>query len=92
MNERIESNKPSSALILQTQEGDWEALYIDGECIDQGHDLHQGTHYMVYSLKIINKYRVGIISVVTANNEDNELAQKSGRFPDHSSKLTGDYV
>ena len=43
-------------LILNSEEGDWEGLFIDGELIDQGHTLGEGNS-ATYLLEKAEEYK-----------------------------------
>ena len=81
------------ALILQSQEGDWEGLFINGELVDEGHTLNQGTHPFIYCLQIAEKY--GVVStdveIKYTLDEDEEYLMSYGRFPKQLSELKGQY-
>lgn len=78
-------------LILSTQEGDWEAIYIGENCIDQGHTIEKGDR--LYLLKKAEKYgfKSSDVIIKEANDEDDEYAMNYGSFPNQISELKGNY-
>jgi hypothetical protein len=78
--------------ILSTQSGDWEALYIDGKLIDEGHHLGEGdTLYLLKQSEAYN-FRACDIVVAEINNQDEETVSDEGSFPSHLLNLEGTYV
>ena len=69
--------------ILESQEGDWVGMYVDGFLIDQGHVL--GNDDILFVIKMAEKYgfKSDDITVKDLCNEDQEKVNESGRFPDH---------
>lgn len=61
------------AVILSTQDGDWEALYVDGRCVVQDH--HIRTDVLTKALGFDLELR-------TATKEQDAEANDSGRFPE----------
>ncbi len=72
------------AVLMSTQCGDWEALYVDGECVGQGHeftpmelleyaDKHGFTHKDIVSREL--------------SDLDDEKAESYGCLPDKLSEL-----
>ena len=79
-------------VILSTQSGDWEGLYIDGKLIDEGHVLGEGNHrlYMVEQSEIYN-FKLNDIVYEEINDDDDMEMNDSGRFPEFLSDLIGSY-
>ena len=75
-------------IIVSTQFGDWEGLYIDDKLIDDGHELGEGDgkHYM---LKASEKYGFKLKNVKTCelNDEDEDTIADSGSFPKNYEEL-----
>lgn len=80
-------------LILRTQEGDWEGLFIDNDLIDEGHVLGEGNS-TTYLLEKAEEY--GFSSKDIKEKELNDIDEKgiaiNGCFPDSLTKLSGDYI
>lgn len=79
-------------IILKTQSGDWEGLFIDGELIDEGHHLGEGKQ-ILYLLTQSEKYKFTSKDVCfeTLNDEDEEITSEYGNFPDYLETLKGTY-
>ena len=84
--------KRSSVRVLSTQDGDWEALFIDGKLIDQGHVLGDGGH-KTYLLEKAEQYgfKCSDIQFHELTDEDDECLCDNGKFPYEINKLKGDY-
>lgn len=83
------------AVILSSQEGDWEGLFVDGKCIDQGHHLGGGNEsksklFMVEQAEKYN-FKLNDIAYSDVTNEDEEMLQSGGWFPETLSELSGVY-
>ena len=78
-------------LILSTQEGDWEAIYVGENCIYQGHTIEEGDK--LYLLKKAEKYGFSSSDVVIeiAQDEDDENAMDNGKFPKNINELKNNY-
>lgn len=68
-------------IVISTQCGDWEALFIGNELISQGHHLGEGQPAKFW-MDIANKYELTSddIANVETNNEDEEMLMGAGRF------------
>lgn len=75
-------------LLLSSQEGDWEGLYVNGEIVDQGHRIDRDDF-----LELAEKYNFKSSDVrkKELTNEDEEETSMSGRFPRLLSELAGNY-
>lgn len=83
-----------NVIILQTQEGDWEGLFINGNCVEQDHKLGQGWNMFSYVLNISEKYNFtsqDIKGIYTVVDEDEDFLMGHGRFPSKLSELKGVY-
>lgn len=82
------------AILISTQEGDWEALYVDGQLVDQGHTLNQGTHGLIHFTKLAEDHNFTSSDVVVCetSDEDEDYLMSSGRFPATLADLKGNYV
>ena len=71
------------ALILQSQEGDWETLYIDGVKIDSGHTLNEGKDRGIYFMEIAQKHSLELhdFQIMKAPDNINKYANDYGEFP-----------
>lgn len=79
-------------VILSDQDGDWEALYIDGKLIDEGHTLGEGNH-RIYLLEQSEKYNFKSKDIIedAVNDIDNEMVMDRGNFPKSLDELNGIY-
>lgn len=79
-------------VILTTQSGDWEGIFIDGKRIDEGHTLGEGNS-RTFLLKMSEKYKFTSNDVIECeiNDDDEEKLQKYGQFPKELSTLSGNY-
>lgn len=78
-------------LILQTQEGDWEGLYIDGKIIDQGHNIGEGNRLFLLKKAEEFNFKSSDIRVKTLNDSDENNIIKLGNLPDKLNDLVGPY-
>ncbi len=80
------------AVILTTQSGDWEGLFIDDNRISEGHTLGEGNSRL-YLLKMAEKYNFHSSDVIVCeiNDDDEAEIEKYGQFPKQLSTLTGKY-
>jgi hypothetical protein len=78
-------------VILNTQEGDWEGLFVDGSLINEGHHLGEGD--TLFLLKQAEKldFKSSDIVISTLTNDDSEYVESYGNFPQNLSELKGDY-
>jgi hypothetical protein len=79
-------------LILSSQDGDWEGLFINGKLIDEAEVLGEGGS-KTYLLEMSEKYKFSTndVSYLDVNDEDNEELMLSGNFPTEISELIGTY-
>lgn len=82
----------SKILVLTTQSGDWEGLFIDGELISEGHNLGQGNSKKFW-IDMSKKYDFLSEDIVEKEltDEDEEYMEDSGNFPNNISELKGEY-
>jgi hypothetical protein len=78
-------------IILTSQDGDWEGLFINGNLIDEGHTLGEGDR--AYLLEKSEEYGFTSkdIGGGEVNDEDNEYLMQFGGFPGGLSDLKGSY-
>lgn len=78
-------------LLLQTQDGDWEGLYIEKEFLhDEGHNLGEGDHRS-YWFKMGRVFG-GDLVIKELNDADNKDVTGCGNFPKCLNELDGDYL
>jgi hypothetical protein len=79
-------------LILSSQDGDWEGLFIDGNLIDESETLGEGAS-KTYLLEMSERYNFSTndVSYLDVNDDDNEELMLSGNFPTELSELSGEY-
>lgn len=79
-------------VILTSQNGDWEGLYIDEELIEEGHTLGEG-RYRTFLLEMAERFEFGTkdINICEVCDKDEEYLQKHGNFPSELSELEGTY-
>lgn len=69
-------------ILIGSQEGDWEALFIDGKLIDQGHSLGEGTPAKFWlDIAHDHKLRATDLYSCEVDDEDEEQLQQYGLFP-----------
>ena len=80
------------ALILRTQEGDWEGLYIGSVLVDEGHKLGEGNQEKFW-LDIAENHGVtsADLTILELTDEDDKETTDSGNFPRELIQLTGCY-
>ena len=82
---------PKDVLILISQSGDWEGLFIEGELIDEGHSLGEGDRtYLLKKAEEFN-FKSNQVRVLEVTNEDEEDLETSGNFPATLALLKGNY-
>lgn len=67
---------------------DWEAMYLDDECIWQHHHMDRYDF-----IKLMEKYNLKPKDIYSfwADEEDEKYAYDYGQFPNKLSELKGDY-
>ncbi len=80
-------------LILNSEDGDWEGLFINGNLIDEGHTLGEG-RADTYLLEKSEEYNFNSKDVISCcvTQEDDKYLMKFGSFPSELSKLKGKYL
>ena len=80
-------------IILNSQEDYWEACYVDGKSIEQGHHLGEGYGKLHFIKETCEKYNATLddIQELDAEEIDDEDAMECGAFPDLFEDLKGDY-
>ena len=75
-----EKNKPQ-VLLLSTQSGDWEQLWVNGELMDEGHQVDKMDMW-----KMGNQYGFGPddIQYEELDDEDEEDAMNTGCLPENA--------
>ncbi len=78
-------------VILTTQSGDWEGLFVDGKLISEGHHLGDGD--VTFLFKQGEKYNFFASDIIKReiNDEDEEMMDMSGSFPSTLDGLSGTY-
>lgn len=66
---------------------DWEALYINGNLIDEGHHLDSPISWIEWT----NKYKLESLDIYFIKDEDIEELESSGSFPLTIEELKGNY-
>lgn len=82
----------NKAILLTSQDGDWEGLFINGKLISEGHQLGEGRKEFFW-LNIGAEYGVKgeDLIIKEINNEDDEELSMNGNFPSRISMLNGEY-
>lgn len=77
------------ALLLSTQDGDWKGFYINGELLEEGHELNDPSFW----IEVGKKYLLDGCDLkrVELNDYDNQSVCDLGCFPESSKELTGIY-
>lgn len=77
---------------LSTQCGDWEALYVNDELIEEGHHLGEG-RAKEFWFKMYKKYdfEPSEIEYKELNDVDEEFAMRYGSFHKNLSNFNGKY-
>ena len=80
------------ALILQSQSGDWEGFFWNGELIDEAHTLGEGKS-RTYLLEMSEKYGFSMsdLRIKEVNDEDENYLCDCGNFPNKLTDLNGEY-
>lgn len=69
------------ALILSDQDGGWEALYCEGELIDEGHHIGEGDREFIWKAGIEHGFSPNDIQYATLDDKDEEYAMSHGNMP-----------
>lgn len=79
-------------LILSSQEGDWEGMFIDGVLIEEDHELGEGDS-KIYLLRASEKYGFTSkdVKCKSVTDEDEEYLKDNGQFPPTLGELNGKY-
>jgi len=78
--------------ILNTQCGDWEGLYINGELIDEGHSLGEGNR-VAYFFTLCTEHNITYDDIEfheLCDTDDTQIGNY-GAMPSNLSKLTVEY-
>lgn len=88
---KFENINNKRAVILKGD--DWQAFYIDGECVDQMSSLGEGYGLLHFLQEQSKKYNFGLhdIEEFYAEEEDMDIANDIGNFPNKLSELKGKY-
>ena len=83
-------SKETEALIITGD--DWEALFIDGKKVEEGHNLHDGIDRIVYIRKASRKYKFDIFKLKFGFTTDNyeSYLYNVGDFHDDLSEIDYD--
>jgi len=82
----------NEAILLHSKDGDWEGLFINGQLIDEGHELGEGRKEYFW-LNIGAKYQItgdDLVTMEVAAEDDNQLADL-GTFPSSLAEMIGKY-
>ena len=80
-------------IILSSQEDYWEACYVDGKSVEQGHHLGEGHGKLYFIQELSKQYGISLDDIVevAAEEVDDEKAMECGQFPELFSELEGKY-
>lgn len=86
--EEIRNHKLPDAVLITSQEGDWEALYIHGKSIVQDHKISRKEF-----LEIIIKHKIDPDQILEfeVSDADDTILRDAGAFPDLLEYLLTDY-
>lgn len=74
----------SNAVVVKAD--DWEGLFINGKCVEQGHTLHQGEERITYFIELSLRYNF-LLEEVTFKDCTEEYTygylEDNGNFPDN---------
>lgn len=75
--------------VLYLKADDWEALYVDGNVVSQGHQIQP-----MELLELAEKHHFTHLDVANhwATSEDEERCNEDGEFPAKQSDLKGTYA
>jgi hypothetical protein len=85
--------KKPKLIRLFSQSGDWEGLFVDGNLVDEGHTLGEGTAPQFW-MDIAHRYGVkgSDLTDKEVTYEDNAYLYRCGRFPKTLGELNGTYL
>jgi len=72
---------------------DWQACYVDGNCIKQSHKLGEGMSFLHFIKEASIKYNFTLddIKQIWYDEADEETLDRLGCFPDKFDDLIGNY-
>ncbi|HAR38602.1 MAG TPA: hypothetical protein DCS09_08565 [Porphyromonadaceae bacterium] len=81
-----------SVLLLYSQDGDWEGLFVNGTLISEGHNIGDGDSKRFW-LNIGAKYQItgDDLIIKELNDEDDGTLMDNGSFPPVLDMLNGEY-
>jgi len=78
-----------TALLLSSQDGEWQGLFINGHLLEEGHDLSDPKFW----LDVGKKYGLDGCDLRSdeMGDEDDQILMECGNFPGKLSDLKGSY-
>lgn len=82
-----------NVIVMTDQEGEYEALYVDGNLISEASSLGEGDSFGFWG-EMTQKYnfQMSDIQKFEVSNEDNSELMMCGSFPDTLSEFKTQYV
>jgi len=83
----------NKAILIHSQDGDWEGLFINGKLIGEGHQLGEGRKEYFW-LNIGAKYGITGDDLIIKEIEDidEDYLSTSGKFPATLAEMRGKYA
>ncbi len=80
-------------IVLKSNNGDWEGLYANGQLVEEGHKLGEGTPIDFWA-KILREYNAYLeqVKFLYITDDDDDLLARRGSFPKEMSQLLGVYA
>ena len=75
-------------ILIGTQSGDWEGLYINGKLVEQGHNIDR-MDLLHYADQF--KFIAADVTLPDLNDEDEETTMACGCLPNLLTDLKGNY-
>lgn len=83
----------NKAILLISEDGNWEGLFINGELVEEGHTLNEGYSRIKYFIELSKKYNFNLEEMKEEHviEEDDNYLYDYGNFPAKLSELKGKY-
>ena len=80
-----------NVLILSSQSGDWEGLFVNGTLIEESYELGKGDQLFMLGMAEDFGFKLKDVYLRTLLDVDERMLQLQGCFPDSINKFKADY-
>lgn len=90
--ENIEED--NKAILLMSNEDEWEGLYINGKLVKEGHTLNEGENRIKYFTKLSKQYNFDLDNMkqLYLEEDDDAYTMETGCFPVNIEEFLSDYI